>query len=81
MEEAPQHTIEKPTTIEGPGLFMSKPASVRFSPAPANHGVVFARTDVTEGTAVTRLMRPFSSSSPPIWTVSLSVARWVRRLL
>ncbi len=43
-----QHTIAEPASIDGPGLFMSQPASVRFKPAPANHGVVFVRTDVSE---------------------------------
>jgi UDP-3-O-[3-hydroxymyristoyl] N-acetylglucosamine deacetylase/3-hydroxyacyl-[acyl-carrier-protein] dehydratase len=44
-----QRTIAQPATIEGRGLFMGEKATVRFRPAPANHGVVFLRTDMTEG--------------------------------
>ena len=41
-----QQTIAQPATIEGRGLFLGQPASVRFRPAPVNHGVVFVRTDL-----------------------------------
>lgn len=44
-----QHTIAAPVAFEGRGLFLGQPASVRFSPAPVNHGVVFYRTDMPEG--------------------------------
>lgn len=43
-----QQTIAQPASIEGRGLFLGQPASVRFRPAPVNHGVVFIRTDVSE---------------------------------
>ena len=41
-----QHTISESTTVSGFGLFTGKPATVRFQPAPANHGVVFVRQDM-----------------------------------
>jgi UDP-3-O-[3-hydroxymyristoyl] N-acetylglucosamine deacetylase/3-hydroxyacyl-[acyl-carrier-protein] dehydratase len=44
-----QRTIQRSTTVEGLGLFMSERAVVRFKPAPPNHGIVFVRTDITDG--------------------------------
>jgi UDP-3-O-[3-hydroxymyristoyl] N-acetylglucosamine deacetylase/3-hydroxyacyl-[acyl-carrier-protein] dehydratase len=41
-----QHTISDETTLEGLGLFSGEPARVTFRPAPANHGIVFYRTDM-----------------------------------
>lgn len=40
-----QRTIVKPVTIEGTGLFTSRPSTVTFKPAPEHHGVVFCCTD------------------------------------
>ncbi len=42
----PQQTIDKPVTISGPGLFNPQPVTLTFKPAPANHGIVFVRTDL-----------------------------------
>jgi UDP-3-O-[3-hydroxymyristoyl] N-acetylglucosamine deacetylase/3-hydroxyacyl-[acyl-carrier-protein] dehydratase len=44
-----QQTLADSSVVEGRGLFMGQPATVRFRPAPANHGIVFLRTDVTDG--------------------------------
>lgn len=44
-----QHTIADEVTLDGRGLFLGRPGTVTFKPAPVNHGVVFLRTDVTEG--------------------------------
>mgnify|MGYP006269560521 CR=1 FL=1 len=41
-----QHTIERPVSLQGRGLFYGRHATVTFKPAPANHGVVFERTDL-----------------------------------
>ncbi len=41
-----QHTIQKPVTLSGEGLFQGTPSRITFLPAPANHGVVFVRTDL-----------------------------------
>ncbi len=41
-----QHTINQPASLEGRGLFTGEHATVRFIPAPANHGVVFVRKDL-----------------------------------
>ncbi len=46
---ANQHTIADEVTLDGRGLFSGRPATLTFKPAPANHGVVFVRTDVTSG--------------------------------
>ncbi len=43
----PQHTIAKPVSLQGVGLFTGQEATVRFCPAPANHGIVFVRTDLS----------------------------------
>ncbi|QQE09956.1 UDP-3-O-[3-hydroxymyristoyl] N-acetylglucosamine deacetylase [Planctomycetota bacterium] len=41
-----QQTIEKEVTLEGYGLFGGQPVKMTFKPAPANHGIVFVRTDL-----------------------------------
>lgn len=41
-----QHTIAKPASLSGRGLFTGTPATVTFRPAPVNHGIVFVRTDL-----------------------------------
>ena len=43
-----QRTISGEATLQGRGLFMGQPATVRFRPAPVNHGVVLYRTDVKQ---------------------------------
>ena len=44
-----QQTVAEPAVITGEGLFMGEPATLTFKPAPPNHGVIFVRTDVTDG--------------------------------
>ena len=51
-----QHTIAKPASIRGHGLFAGGPSAVTFRPAPANHGIVFIRTDLG-GTEIPALVR------------------------
>ncbi len=41
-----QHTIARSTSLAGRGLFSGVPVKLTFSPAPANHGIVFSRTDL-----------------------------------
>lgn len=41
-----QHTIAQPITITGTGLHSGKEVTARLLPAPADHGVVFVRTDL-----------------------------------
>src|SRR5262249_51165510 len=41
-----QHTIARPASLSGRGLFSGTPVNVTFKPAAANHGVVFVRTDL-----------------------------------
>lgn len=41
-----QHTIAKPVSVSGRGLFHGEPATLTFRPAPENHGVVFIRLDL-----------------------------------
>lgn len=41
-----QHTIAKPQSLEGRGLFHGQPVKLTFNPAPENHGIVFRRTDL-----------------------------------
>jgi len=50
-----QQTIANEATLEGRGLFMGAAAHVRFRPAPENHGIVFARTDVEPGRTPVRI--------------------------
>ena len=46
MDQPRQHTIDRPASLQGRGLFGGQPVEVTFRPAPANHGVVFVRTDL-----------------------------------
>ncbi len=41
-----QQTIAQEATVRGRGLFSGKAVQLTFKPAPANHGVVFCRTDL-----------------------------------
>lgn len=41
----PRHTIERTVEIEGIGLHSGRAVRIRLVPAPAEHGVVFIRTD------------------------------------
>ncbi len=41
-----QRSIIEPKTLTGKGLFSGKDVTITFCPAPANHGVVFVRTDL-----------------------------------
>ena len=51
-----QHTIAKPVGLEGRGLFHGQPVAVTLKPAPADHGVVFVRTDL-DGAQVPALVK------------------------
>lgn len=43
-----QHTIAKPQSLEGRGLFHGQPVTLTFLPAPENHGIVFRRADLND---------------------------------
>jgi len=43
-----QTTLAQTAEVEGPGLFTGEPCRLRFCPAEANTGVVFARTNADE---------------------------------
>lgn len=56
----PQHTLASPATLSGIALFSGKPATLTIKPAPENHGIVFARTDLKGATVpalVSRVVR------------------------
>jgi len=42
-----QHTLAEPVEVSGKGLLLGEDAHVRIEPAPANHGIVFERVDLT----------------------------------
>lgn len=41
-----QHTLAGPVTVSGKGLLLGEDATVSIEPAPANHGIIFERTDL-----------------------------------
>jgi UDP-3-O-[3-hydroxymyristoyl] N-acetylglucosamine deacetylase/3-hydroxyacyl-[acyl-carrier-protein] dehydratase len=41
-----QHTLAAPVTVSGKGLMLGQDATAIIHPAPANHGIVFQRTDL-----------------------------------
>lgn len=55
MDTQRQHTIEKPATLRGRGLFGGQDVEVTFKPAPANHGIVFVRCDLGDKTVPARI--------------------------
>lgn len=46
MTHSYQHTIKKETALTGVGLHTGKNVTVKFLPAPPNHGIKFQRTDM-----------------------------------
>lgn len=55
-----QHTLSAPVSISGTALFSGLAATLTLKPAPENHGVVFARTDLGGATIpalVSRVVR------------------------
>lgn len=44
-----QHTLKAPVTFEGVGLHSGHKITMTVNPAPADHGIVFVRTDITSG--------------------------------
>ncbi len=44
---ARQHTLAAPVTVTGKGLLLGEDATCTILPAPAHHGIVFERTDVS----------------------------------
>ncbi len=51
-----QQTLARPATLTGIGFLTGADITVRFFPAPANHGVTFMRTDVIEPVAIPALV-------------------------
>lgn len=49
-----QHTISKPVMIEGVGLHSGALVRMRIAPAPADHGIIFVRTDLPEARNIIR---------------------------
>jgi UDP-3-O-[3-hydroxymyristoyl] N-acetylglucosamine deacetylase len=47
-----QRTLQRATECSGVGLHTGKPISLKLLPAPANHGIVFVRTDLPEKVAI-----------------------------
>ena len=41
-----QHTIARPVTLNSRGLFGGREVTATFEPAPSDHGIVFARSDL-----------------------------------
>ena len=50
-----QHTIAKPISISGYGLHTGVKSTLRFVPAPENHGIVFKRVDLAEDVTIPAL--------------------------
>jgi len=46
VTKGPQRTLLRPVSIEGIGLFTGEKVSLTLMPAPADHGIVFERTDL-----------------------------------
>lgn len=42
-----QHTLAAPVTVRGKGLLLGEEATCTIHPAPANHGIVFERVDLS----------------------------------
>ncbi|MCA9078783.1 MAG: UDP-3-O-acyl-N-acetylglucosamine deacetylase [Planctomycetaceae bacterium] len=51
-----QRTIARPTTVTGIGLFGGADVTLRFLPAPENHGIAFQRIDVCGANVIPALI-------------------------
>ncbi|MEM6393687.1 MAG: UDP-3-O-acyl-N-acetylglucosamine deacetylase [Planctomycetota bacterium] len=54
--EEVQHTLADEATVSGKGLFNGVDATLRFLPAPDNHGIVFKRTDLPDADPIPALV-------------------------
>ncbi len=52
-----QQTLAGPVTVSGKGLLLGEDAEVTMLPAPANHGIVFERTDVSPPVQIPALVQ------------------------
>ncbi len=52
-----QQTLAGPVTISGKGLLLGEEASITILPAPANHGIVFERVDVSPPVQIPALVQ------------------------
>lgn len=50
-----QKTLKSPIEIAGIGLFSGHPVQLQIKPAPANHGIVFVRTDLAGSLSIPAL--------------------------
>ena len=53
-----QQTLKNPLTVEGIGLHSGCKVKMTFLPAPANHGIVFCRTDLPGRPLIRKLPTP-----------------------
>ncbi len=51
----PQRTLARSVSVSGKGIVTGSNVTVRFQPAPANHGVVFQRTDLADAKPIPAL--------------------------
>ncbi|MDB5334455.1 MAG: UDP-3-0-acyl N-acetylglucosamine deacetylase [Planctomycetaceae bacterium] len=56
MQSRFQQTLARPASVTGIGFLTGADITVRFFPAPADHGVTFTRTDVIEHVAIPALV-------------------------
>ncbi len=49
MNKVMQQTLSKKTTMRGIGLHSGVQITMNLVPAPVNHGIIFVRTDITDG--------------------------------
>ena len=52
-----QHTVAAPVTIEGQGLLLGEQATTTILPAPADHGIIFERSDVSPPVQIPALVQ------------------------
>lgn len=58
-----QRTIARPASVRGIGLFHGADVTLRFLPAPENHGIAFQRTDLADSPVVPALI-DYAQSQP-----------------
>jgi UDP-3-O-[3-hydroxymyristoyl] N-acetylglucosamine deacetylase / 3-hydroxyacyl-[acyl-carrier-protein] dehydratase len=59
----PQKSIATEASVSGRGLFTSAPATLTFKPAPAGHGIVFVRTDLSRPVRIPALVEHVTKRS------------------
>ncbi len=70
-----QNTLAEPVLFSGIGLHTCRKVTIRFCPAPANHGIVFKRIDLPEQTLIPAVLESVCDASSRSTTLGIGSVR------